>query len=303
MIVAMLVLSVFPGIGLLDRAFELEGFCIVRGPDCLWGGDIRAFHPPAGKFDGVIGGVPCQFFSSLANLVRANGYEPRHGNLFPEYERVAREAEPAWFLCECVPAAPGPVVEGYAVHSFLWGNHWLGEAQMRTRRFWFGVRGDEAVDLRRWLPQAALELPVAIGAITQNVVNNSAEAKGRVQRLAVTSKAAERPVKIGGSGKVKTGCVTAAHQGRWHEPKALHGAVTGSDGGASVRMRRYRLPEACQLQGLPEDFLAEAPFTAQGKLQVVANGVPLPLGRALARAIKSALTKEGTGETTEGKRE
>ena len=33
-----LVLSIFPGIGLLDMAFEEEGFCIVRGPDLLWGG-------------------------------------------------------------------------------------------------------------------------------------------------------------------------------------------------------------------------------------------------------------------------
>ena len=36
-----LVLSLFPGIGLLDMAFELEGFCVVRGPDVLWGGDIK----------------------------------------------------------------------------------------------------------------------------------------------------------------------------------------------------------------------------------------------------------------------
>ena len=50
------VLSLFPGIGLLDQAFEEEGFCVVRGPDLLWGGDIRRFHPPAGVFDGIIGG-------------------------------------------------------------------------------------------------------------------------------------------------------------------------------------------------------------------------------------------------------
>jgi DNA (cytosine-5)-methyltransferase 1 len=55
-----LVLSLFPGIGLLDMAFEQEGFCVVRGPDLLWGGDVKRFHPPAGKFDGVIGGPPCQ---------------------------------------------------------------------------------------------------------------------------------------------------------------------------------------------------------------------------------------------------
>lgn len=63
-----LVLSLFPGIGLLDLAFEEEGFCVVRGPDLLWGGDVRRFHPPAGKFDGVIGGPPCQLYGGLANF-------------------------------------------------------------------------------------------------------------------------------------------------------------------------------------------------------------------------------------------
>ena len=43
----MLVLSLFPGIGLLDMAFEEEGFTVVRGPDSLWGGDIKRFHAPA----------------------------------------------------------------------------------------------------------------------------------------------------------------------------------------------------------------------------------------------------------------
>lgn len=32
-----LVLSLFPGIGLLDMAFEEEGFCVVRGPDLTCG--------------------------------------------------------------------------------------------------------------------------------------------------------------------------------------------------------------------------------------------------------------------------
>ena len=94
----MLVLSLFPGIGLLDMAFEEEGFTVVRGPDVLWGGDIRRFHPPAGKFDGIIGGPPCQAFSRLAHMVRHNGLEPRFGNLIPEFERCVKEAMPRWFL-------------------------------------------------------------------------------------------------------------------------------------------------------------------------------------------------------------
>lgn len=53
-----LILSLFPGVGLFDYAFECEGFTVVRGPDVLWGGDIRRFTAPAGRFDGIIGGDP-----------------------------------------------------------------------------------------------------------------------------------------------------------------------------------------------------------------------------------------------------
>src|ERR1035441_6158021 len=84
-------------------AFEEEGFCVVRGPDLLWGGDIKRFHPPEGKFDGVIGGPPCQAFSSLSHLGA-----PAHGDLIPEFERCIRETTPDWFLMENVRQAPIP---------------------------------------------------------------------------------------------------------------------------------------------------------------------------------------------------
>ena len=91
-----LVLSLFPGIGLLDHAFELEGFCVVRGPDLLWGGDIKRFQPLAGRFDGVIGGPPCQVFSRLRHVNPKCGQKV--GNLIPEFERCVCEASPSWFL-------------------------------------------------------------------------------------------------------------------------------------------------------------------------------------------------------------
>ena len=104
-----LVLSLFPGIGLLDMAFEEEGFCVLRGPDLLWGGDIRRFHPPAGKFDGVIGGPPCQAFGHLGSVNRSRwGMDSVLPNLIPEFERCVIEAEPIWFLMENVLSAPSP---------------------------------------------------------------------------------------------------------------------------------------------------------------------------------------------------
>ena len=134
-----LVLSLFPGIGLLDMAFELEGFCVVRGPDLLWGGDIRTFHPPAGKFDGVIGGPPCQMFSRLRHINPKCGQ--KHGNLIPEFERVVAEAIPEGFLMENVEGAPSPSVPGYVVHNELLRDVWVGGVTNRLRRFSLGTPG------------------------------------------------------------------------------------------------------------------------------------------------------------------
>lgn len=130
-----LVLSLFPGIGLLDMAFEEAGFCIVRGPDLLWGGDIRRFHPPAGRFDGVIGGPPCQSFSPIGNVNRARwGDGCTMPDLTPEFRRVVSEAKPAWWLMENSPRCPGSGILGE--RRVYLDNKWLGEPQARERCFW-----------------------------------------------------------------------------------------------------------------------------------------------------------------------
>jgi len=235
-----LVLSLFPGIGMLDMAFEREGFCVVRGPDLLWGGDIRAFHPPPGKFDGVIGGPPCQAFSRLRHLVKANGYSLA-ANLIPEYERCVSEARPQWFLMENVPDAPRPVVSGYSVHAQLIRDVWVGGETSRMRRFSFG-----SLDGRR--------LDVGVLALHRTDTEPAILASGGHRDV---------PVSIGGSGKRK----------RRHSGRHLSGGY---------------FAKACRLQGLHEDFLADAPFTVAGKIKVVGNGVPLAMGVAVARAVKRA---------------
>lgn len=140
------VLSLFPGIGLLDTAFELEGFCVVRGPDPLWGGDVARFHIPPGRFDGIIGGPPCQTFSVLSFMVRQNGRQPKFGNMIPEFERVVIEGQPSWFIMENVPQAPLPDIPGYLLDNVIVNNRRFGDVlgfgarQHRTRRFSFGTR-------------------------------------------------------------------------------------------------------------------------------------------------------------------
>ena len=92
-----LVLSLFPGLGLLDAAFEEAGFCVVRGPDLIWGGDVHRFHPPAGRFDGVIGGPPCQTHSNASEIRGTSKVD-----LIPEFIRVVEAAKPAWTVMENV---------------------------------------------------------------------------------------------------------------------------------------------------------------------------------------------------------
>jgi site-specific DNA-cytosine methylase len=71
-------------------------------------------------------------------------------------------------------------------------------------------------------------------------------------------------VKLGGSGKPK---------------------VTGGE------IRKCSFADAVRLQGLPEDFDLPS-FTVAGKLRAVGNGVPIPMGRAVARAVRRALEVE-----------
>ena len=146
-----LVLSLFPGIDLFGRGFEEEGFCVVRGPDVLWGGDIRRFHPPGGRFDGVIGGSPCQDFS------RARRTPPTGAGLemLAEFVRVVGEARPAWFLLENVTTVPTVAVKGYRVQRLDLAARECGLAQRRRRHFQFGSRdGLVLVPVRGWTAPA-----------------------------------------------------------------------------------------------------------------------------------------------------
>ncbi len=226
-----LVLSLFPGGGLLDRAFEEAGYCVVRGPDPLWGGDVRRFSPPALKFQGIIGGPPCQTFSALSNLMRAKGVTPAFGNLIPEFERCVEQAKPYWFVMENVRRAPLPLTPSYALHSQLLNNRSLGERQNRVRRITFGVRGPD-IGVRLEIQPVALE----------HIDNAPA--------------------------------VTSAKQGERRNAA-----------GKRQKIHRYTVAAALAEQGLPPDFFKHSPFTQRGQLKMIANGVPMAMGRAIAAAV------------------
>lgn len=127
------VLSLFPGIGLMDRAFEDAGFTIFRGPDLLWGGDIRRFKPKPGYFNGVIAGSPCQDFS-VARSVPPTG---EGVEMLKEFGRIVSKVQPEWALLENVPAVPDIKIEKYERVRFPLCAAELGIEQIRFRHFQF----------------------------------------------------------------------------------------------------------------------------------------------------------------------
>lgn len=96
-----LVLSLFSGIGLLDKAFKEAGFCVVSAGDLITGQDIRYFTGVKNKFNGIIGGSPCQDFSTLKRNRGSYSLEMMY-----EFLRIVSESEPDWYLLENVKGVP-----------------------------------------------------------------------------------------------------------------------------------------------------------------------------------------------------
>ena len=208
-----LVLSLFPGIDLLGKGFESEGFCVVRGPDIITGGNIKDFHSIPGRFDGIIGGPPCQDFSGLNRKPTGKGMD-----LLREFIRVVVETQPKWFLMENVARVPDIEVPGYTIQRFDLNARECGLNQSRARDFQFGSRDGLVLVPERRKPAA-----------------------GPVKKICLASE-----------GKNKD---------------------------------RRDWGDFCELQGLPRNFKLEG-WSISMKYRVVGNGVPVPMARVIARAIK-----------------
>lgn len=210
-----LVLSLFPGAGLLDEAFRIEGYHVVCAPDKIWGGDIRAFHAPPGKFNGLIGGSPCQDFSRLRRTPpTGDGVE-----MLVEYCRIVEEAQPEWFLLENVEGVHNIAVEGYKIQRLNLNARECGLRQRRPRCFQFGNRRGLILTPERQRPQ----------------------------------------------GKAEPACLATE--------------------GESVDRRGFA--DFCEAMGLPRDFDLPG-LSIAAKYRAVGNGVPIPLGRTIARAVREA---------------
>jgi hypothetical protein len=112
-----LVLSVFSGIDLLGKGFTKNGFCVVGGIDIIFDNDIRDFHPVINKFDGVIGGSPCQDFSKARRSKPTNyGFE-----MMDEFKRVVLESNCKWCLPYQTLKSMVTTYKGFVYPLTIWG--------------------------------------------------------------------------------------------------------------------------------------------------------------------------------------
>jgi DNA (cytosine-5)-methyltransferase 1 len=125
------ILSLFPGIDTLGRAFTSAGHTVVRGPDLVTGDRIEDFHGLAGHIDGIIAGPPCQDFSSLRRT-KPSG----HGiKMLRELLRVLNECDPTWAIVENVPRVPNLSHHGRLFQRLDLTDKECGGEQIR-RRHW-----------------------------------------------------------------------------------------------------------------------------------------------------------------------
>ena len=146
-----LVISLFPGVGLFDRAFRESGFCVCAGPDLITGGDVREFVGVPGRFDGLVAGPPCQGFS-VANSHRGND---KHASVQNSREmlrhtvRLITEFSPEWFLIENVPAVPDVRIDGYEIQRIPISDFECGGRQLRLRHVQFGSKSGDVIRPQR----------------------------------------------------------------------------------------------------------------------------------------------------------
>lgn len=164
----MKLLSLFSGAGGLDLGFEKANFKIIvanENDKTIWETyeknhkvtllkeDIRKIPSEIfPKFDGIIGGPPCQSWSEAGAL---RGISDPRGQLFYEYIRVLKYVQPKFFLAENVKGMLSKRNEkvvkelikefknaGYDIFIKLLNAVDYGVAQDRERVFYVGFRKD-----------------------------------------------------------------------------------------------------------------------------------------------------------------
>ena len=305
------VISLFSGGGGLDLGFHAAGFspaiCVDNDYEScktlrlntdwpVFEGDIREFNY-LGAADGVIGGPPCQGFSTAG---KGDPNDPRNF-LWREYFRVVENANPSFVVLENVTGMlnaknKGHLNEliekleglGFIVNCGVLNAADFGVPQNRKRLFLVAGRGfhiplpTPTVDKHITTREALKDLETGTGFHNHKFNNHAphvsarwsklgpGEADPNYRRSRLDPGAPSPTIRAGGGYGPK-----GNHLAGFHPP--IHYKFP----------RQLSVRESARLQGFPDSWIFDGSKTAQGRQ--VGNAVAPPVAEAVARNIYEAL--------------
>jgi DNA (cytosine-5)-methyltransferase 1 len=307
------VLSLFSGGGGLDIGLEMAGFvtvtCVDNDPEScktlrrnrptwrIFEGDIKEFSPDT-AYDVVVGGPPCQGFSTAG---KGNPNDPRNF-LWKEYFRIVREVKPKALLLENVAGMANAKNKhhllqfishlnslGYKVSTGILNAADFGVPQLRKRLFVVAGLG--------WSP----ELPFVADVAKHKTAKEAISDLLKVNEFANHEPNSHAKHVVERWKQLKEGEVDPNYRrGRIYSdrpsPTIRAGGGYGPKGNHLAGFHppiHYKLPrqltvrESARIQSFPDDWIFEGSKTAQGRQ--VGNAVPPLLAKAVGRLLLAGL--------------
>lgn len=272
--------------------------------------------------DCVVGGPPCQAFSSAGKQLGI--LDPR-GSLIAEFVRMVREIRPASFIFENVrgivtarspDGSAGGVIRqlyaaleglGYSCRAGLLNAADYGAFQRRVRCFIIGVRSGVAPDfplpshVEGDSPQLFAQQWNSLGNFLERFADNNADN----YVFPTAALAAELALLNDGTGLKSRGTAEPTRpgghwgyrQGTFIADKSLPArTVTGSSSQDWVRwegqLRRLTLLEVKRLQGFPDDWVLCG--SKADAFKQIGNAVPTVFGQVLGKTLLDYLAQANT---------
>jgi DNA (cytosine-5)-methyltransferase 1 len=316
------ILSLFTGGGGLDIGLEMAGLetvtCVDNDPEScktlrvnrpnwkVFEGDIRNFQPE-GSFDIVVGGPPCQGFSTAG---KGNPNDPRNF-LWQEYFRIVEQVRPLALLLENVAGMANKKNQhhlnefishleqlGYLVDTGILNASDFGVPQHRKRLFVLAGLG--------WQPELPKPDPDRKPVTARDAIGDLMRAKHAPNH----EPNSHAPHVVERWSLLKEGEVDPNYRrGRIYSakpsPTIRAGGGYGPKGDHLAGFHppiHYKLPrqltvrESARIQSFPDEWVFQGPKTAQGRQ--VGNAVPPLLAKAVGLQLRKGLDarKGNTGK-------
>lgn len=249
-------------------AYEIEPNAIkatqANFPDVVHHGDVTKenFTKYKGKIDLLIGGSPCQGFSSSGKQL--NFSDPR-SKLFFEYVRALKEIQPKYFLLENVVMKKEwqDIISSYLGVEPIEINSSLVSAQNRRRLYWTNIpnvtqpkdRGIKLEDILDDVEFKNYKNPAAIRGRRLNkatIVGRRLNENGHRQDYDKTIPISQC-LEVRASNTDKSNCLTTVDKDNVLTPLPVGRYPDAFKN--NLPFRYYTTKEMCRLQTVPDDFL------------------------------------------------